>query len=101
MGANHPAAGNSRFDRRLGCARRPEAERPLSREVILRLHRAEPSDYVGGRREAAAGDQLAIETMCRDAHAGEPGRHRSLDANPDLGERHRTCVPRRASPNGA
>ncbi len=66
-GARDLAIGDGALD---ACSRRvhdPGPDRPQRLVVVLRLHRAQPADDVGGVVEAAGGDPLARDTAMSDA----------------------------------
>src|SRR5262249_22036174 len=56
-----------------GGARQAQPDRPEAREVVLRLHRAHPSDELRGCRQRRARDLVAVEPPRRDV--GPARRH--------------------------
>jgi hypothetical protein len=71
VGAEDTALIDGSFYCRLCCARRQaEAESPLRRAVLLRLHRAHPRDQLLGAAGAGPGDPLVLQSLICDQDGG-------------------------------
>src|SRR5207244_2301568 len=67
--ADDAALCDSFFNAGFGGVRQAKADRPLSAGEVLRLHRAEIRDHLGGSTKVLLSDMLVAQPQTRDVHA--------------------------------